>query len=143
MEQEMPDYETICAAVVGEKWALEKVLDCYGDEINRLAMVKKCQPDGTIKEEIDEDLRQTLIMKLLEAIPQFPMEKERYHDTRRNLERLFQEKRFARRYCIVFILHVQEHLYRGRVDQLLLCMAVLRYPLWHSPYVRMACTAWI
>ena len=45
MEQEMPDYETICAAVVGEKWALEKVLDCYGDEINRLAMVKKCQPD--------------------------------------------------------------------------------------------------
>ena len=43
----------------------------------------------------------------------------------RNLERLFQEKRFARRYCIVFILHVQEHLYRGRVDQLLLCMAVL------------------
>ena len=50
MEQEMPDYETICAAVVGEKWALEKVLDCYGDEINRLAMVKKCQPDGTIKD---------------------------------------------------------------------------------------------
>ena len=45
--------------------------------------------------------------------------------------------------AFVFILHVQEHLYRGRVDQLLLCMAVLRYPLWHSPYVRMACTAWI
>lgn len=55
----------------------------------------------------------------------------------------FKRNVFARRYCIVFILHVQEHLYRGRVDQLLLCMAVLRYPLWHSPYVRMACTAWI
>lgn len=41
MEQEMPDYETIRAAVAGEKWALEKVLACYGDEINRLAMVKK------------------------------------------------------------------------------------------------------
>ena len=26
MEQEMPDYETIRAAVVSEKWALEKVL---------------------------------------------------------------------------------------------------------------------
>ena len=75
MEREMPDYETIRAAVAGEKWALEKVLDCYGDEINRLAMVKKRQPDGTMKEEIDEDLRQTLIMKLLEAIPQLPMEK--------------------------------------------------------------------
>ena len=76
MEQETPNYETIRAAVAGEKWALEKVLDCYGDEINRLAMVKKRQPDGSVKEEIDEDLRQTLIMKLLEAIPQFPMEKE-------------------------------------------------------------------
>lgn len=43
MEQEMPDYETIRAAVAGEKWALEKVLACYGDEINRLAMVKKRQ----------------------------------------------------------------------------------------------------
>ena len=40
MEQEMPDYETIRAAVAGEKWALEKVLDCYSDEINRLVMVK-------------------------------------------------------------------------------------------------------
>ena len=52
MEQEMPDYETIRAAVAGEKWALEKVLACYGDEINRLAMVKKRQPDGSVKEEI-------------------------------------------------------------------------------------------
>ena len=76
MEQEMPDYETIRAAVAGEKWALEKVLDCYGDEINRLATVKKRQPDGSVKEDIDEDLRQTLIMKWLEDIPQFPMEKE-------------------------------------------------------------------
>ena len=49
MEQEMPDYETIRAAVAGEKWALEKVLACYGDEINRLAMVKKRQPDGSVK----------------------------------------------------------------------------------------------
>ena len=73
MEQEMPDYETIRAAVAGEKWALEKVLACYGDEINRLAMVKKRQPDGSVKE---DDLRQTLILKLLEAIPQFPIEKE-------------------------------------------------------------------
>ena len=76
MEQEMPDYETIRAAVAGEKWALEKVLDCYGDEINRLATVKKRQPDGSVKEDIDEDLRQTLIMTWLEAIPQFPIEKE-------------------------------------------------------------------
>ena len=74
MDLEMPDYETIRAAVAGEKWALEKVLACYGDEINRLAMVKKRQPDGSVKEEIDADLRQTLILNLLEAIPKFPIE---------------------------------------------------------------------
>lgn len=81
MEQEMPDYETIRAAVAGEKWALEKVLDCYSDEINRLVMVKKRQPDGSVKEEIDKDLRQTLIMKLLEAIPQFPLEEMEREET--------------------------------------------------------------
>lgn len=81
MEQEMPDYETIRAAVAGEKWALEKVLACYGDEINRLARIKKRQPDGSVKEEIDEDLRQTLILKLLEAIPQFPLEEMEREET--------------------------------------------------------------
>ena len=54
MEQEMPDYETIRAAVAGEKWALEKVLACYGDEINRLAMVK-----ASLSAEIQQTLEQT------------------------------------------------------------------------------------
>jgi hypothetical protein len=76
MEQEMPDYETIRAAVAGEKWAVAKVVECYQEEINRQATVRKRQPDGSVKEEIDDDLRQTLILKLLEAIPQFPIEKE-------------------------------------------------------------------
>ena len=85
MEQEMPDYETIRAAVAGENWALEKVLDCYSDEINRLAMVKKRQPDGTVKEVIDEDMRQYITMKLVEAIPQFPLEEmEREEKANRN-----------------------------------------------------------
>ena len=34
--QKMPEYETIRAAVAGEKWAVEKVVDCYKDEIDRL-----------------------------------------------------------------------------------------------------------
>lgn len=71
-----PDFETIRAAVAGEAWALEKMLACYGDEINRLATVKKRQPDGSIKAVVDEDMRQRLILKLLEAIPQFPIEGE-------------------------------------------------------------------
>lgn len=74
--QNTPDFETIRAAVAGETWALEKVLACYDDEINRLATVKKRQPDGSIKAVVDEDIRQRLILKLLEAIPQFPIEGE-------------------------------------------------------------------
>ncbi len=72
--QSMPDYETICAAVAGEKWALEKIVACYKEEIDRQATVKKRQPDGTVKEEIDADMRQYITMKLIEALPQFPLE---------------------------------------------------------------------
>lgn len=77
MEQSnMPDYETIHAAVAGEKWAVEKVLECYADEIDQLATIEKEQPDGSVKKEIDEDLRQALALKLIEAIPSFPLDKE-------------------------------------------------------------------
>ncbi len=74
--QDTPDFETIRAAVAGEAWALEKVLACYDDEINRLATVEKRQPDGSMKAVVDEDMRQRLIVKLLKAIPQFPIEGE-------------------------------------------------------------------
>lgn len=71
----MPEYETIRAAVSGEKWAVEKVLECYSGELDKLATVETKQPDGSIKREIDEDMRQALALKLIEAIPQFPLEK--------------------------------------------------------------------
>lgn len=45
-DQTIPDYETISAAVTGETWAVEKVLMCYKDEIDRQATVKKRQLDG-------------------------------------------------------------------------------------------------
>lgn len=73
-KQEMPEYETIRAAVAGEKWAVEKVLACYSGEIDKLATVKRKQPDGSMKEEIDEDMRQALVLKLIETIPQFPLD---------------------------------------------------------------------
>ena len=44
--QKMPDYETIRAAVAGEKWAVAKVVECYQDEINKQATVRKRQPDN-------------------------------------------------------------------------------------------------
>ena len=78
--QKMPEYETIRAAVAGEKWAVEKVVECYKDEIDRQATVKKRQPvavrqpDGSTKQEINEDMRQSITKKLIEALPQFPLE---------------------------------------------------------------------
>ncbi len=85
MEQKVPDYETIRAAVSGEKWAVEQIAAFYKDEIDRQATVKKRQPDGTFKEEIDEDMRQYITMKLVEAIPQFPLEEmEREEKANRN-----------------------------------------------------------
>ena len=58
--QKMPEYETIRAAVAGEKWAVEKVVDCYKDEIDRLSTVAVGQPDGSTKQEINEDMRQSI-----------------------------------------------------------------------------------
>lgn len=73
-EQATPDMATIRAAVCGKKWAVEKVLACYSGEIDRLATVEQKQPDGSIKKIIDGDLRQALVLKLLETIPQFPLD---------------------------------------------------------------------
>ena len=72
--QKMPDYYTIHAAVAGEAWAVAKVVECYQEEIDRQATVRKRQPDGTVKEVIDEDMRQHIAMKQIEALPTFPLE---------------------------------------------------------------------
>lgn len=85
-DQTIPDYETISAAVTGETWAVEKVLMWYKDEIDRQATVKKRQPDGTFKLEIDEDMRQYITMKLIEALPQFPLE-EMEREEKRNRDK--------------------------------------------------------
>ena len=57
------NYETITAAVNGDKLAIQKVIEHYSDEINSLS-------NG------DEDLRQQLILKLIENIPEFKKELE-------------------------------------------------------------------
>ena len=52
----------------------EKVVECYKDEIDRLSTVAVRQPDGSTKQEINEDMRQSITKKLIEALPQFPLE---------------------------------------------------------------------
>jgi len=69
------DVQTIRAAVAGEKWAVEKVIEHYSGEIDRLCMITKKQLDVSFKKVVDEDMRQALITKLIEALPQFETEK--------------------------------------------------------------------
>ena len=60
-EQEMIlDTNIIKAAVAGEKWAKQKVIEHYTPMIDEMA--------------VDEDMKQHLIMKLLEELPNFPMD---------------------------------------------------------------------
>lgn len=67
-------YETIKAAVAGEKWATEKMIAHYDSYIEELSTVKERQPDGSVKTYVDEDIKQSIVLKLLEEIPNFPME---------------------------------------------------------------------
>ena len=73
-QEKLLDYETIKAAVAGERWATEKVLAHYADYINELSTVEIRQANGKKKKVIDEDIRQRISLKLLEALPGFPLE---------------------------------------------------------------------
>ena len=66
--------QIIKAAVAGEAWAVQKVVENYSDEIDHLSAVEKRQPDGSIMKVIDEDMRQSITLKLIEALPQFETE---------------------------------------------------------------------
>lgn len=66
-EQQNPlTYEIIKAAVAGEKWATEKVVAHYDSYIEELATVKERQPDGSVRTYVDEDMKQSIILNLLE-----------------------------------------------------------------------------
>ena len=73
-QENLLDYETIKAAVAGERWATEKVLAHYADYINELSTVEIRQANGKKKKVIDEDIRQRISLKLLEALPSFQLE---------------------------------------------------------------------
>lgn len=73
-QQNALTYEIIKAAVAGEQWATEKIIAHYDSYIEELATVKEKQPDGSVRTYVDEDMKQSIILKLLEKIPDFPLE---------------------------------------------------------------------
>ena len=56
-QEKLLDTDTIKAAVAGEKWAKDKVIEHYTPMIDKLA--------------VDDDMKQHLILKLLEELPKF------------------------------------------------------------------------
>lgn len=58
-------------------WATEKIIAHYDSYIEELATVKERQSDGSVKIYVDEDIKQSIILKLLEETPNFPMEERR------------------------------------------------------------------
>ena len=64
-------YELICAAVNGEKTALEEILRFYDDYINALATVKGEDAQGKTYRYIDEALKARIQLKLIKAIPKW------------------------------------------------------------------------
>lgn len=74
--EELLDVKTIEAAVAGEKEAIQVVLEHYAPMIEEEATIEVKQPDGSVKRVVDEDLKQEIIVALLEAIPKFQMEEE-------------------------------------------------------------------
>lgn len=56
-QEKLLDTDIIKAAVAGEKWAKDKVIEHYTPMIHKLA--------------VDDDMKQHLILKLLEELPKF------------------------------------------------------------------------
>lgn len=74
MEKQMLTVELIKAAVAGEKEAVQKIVEYYSDYIDDLCKVDEIQEDGITKKVVDEDMRQSVILKFIESIPDFKIE---------------------------------------------------------------------
>ena len=72
-EKELIGYPTIKAAVAGEAWAIEKVVAHYADYIEEVCTIEVKGPDGSVRKYVDEDMKQTVTLHLIEEIPKFPL----------------------------------------------------------------------
>lgn len=73
MEEKQLSVETIQGAVAGKPDAVQKVIDHYSAYIDDLCTIEEQQRDGTMKKVLDEDMRQHVILKLIEALPEFDL----------------------------------------------------------------------
>ena len=71
MKENELTYELICAAVKGDREALDQILIYYDDYINTLATVKAEDAQGNEYQYVDGDLKTRIQMKLVDAIPKW------------------------------------------------------------------------
>ena len=74
METGMLSEETIRKAISGDSGAIEQVLNYYDPYIENLCKEVKTRPDGTKETVVNGDMRQQVICKLLEELPNFKVE---------------------------------------------------------------------
>lgn len=73
MAENQLSVETIQGAVAGDQDAVQKVIEHYSDYLDDLCTIEETQEDGSTKKIIDEDMRQTVILKLIESLPEFDL----------------------------------------------------------------------
>ena len=75
IQNNLPKFSVIQAAVSGEQWAVDQIVAHYEGFINEQSMVETVQPDGSVRKCVDEELRKQLVQKLIEEIPHFKTER--------------------------------------------------------------------
>lgn len=70
------DYKTICAAVAGEEWAINKVVEHYAPEIERQCTSVVIDQDGRSQTVVDETLKEKVTKEFIEKIREFPINME-------------------------------------------------------------------
>lgn len=71
MSNDIPNFETICLAVNGDKEALSRVVKCYERYLNEMCTQKYTDEKGNVTIVFDNELKLDLKNKLINAITKF------------------------------------------------------------------------
>lgn len=66
------DEKTIRAAVAGEEWAVNSVVENYADEIDKLCTCVHISEDGTQTPYVNQEMRSEVVQEFITAIMEYP-----------------------------------------------------------------------
>lgn len=74
--EQLPELDVIHAAVAGKQWAIEKIVAHYESYIIEQSTEDVRQPDGSTRRVLNEELKRRLTERLIQEIPNFPMQQK-------------------------------------------------------------------